>query len=115
MAPGVLNLTFPQGDTWALSLTWNDSAGAPINLTGYTAAMQLRLTYDAVTPVLSLTSTSGITLGGSAGTVALLVDAPTTAAIDAGIYVYDLDLRSGGGVVTRLVQGSVTVTPEVTR
>ena len=30
-------------------------------------------------------------------------------------YVYDLEIESAGGVVTRLMQGQITVTPEVTR
>lgn len=115
MSPGILNLTLAQGETWSLSLTWTDDAGSPISLAGYTAAMQVRVMYDSATPVLSLASGSGITLGGAAGTVAISVDATTTAALPAAIYVYDLELRSAGGTVTRLVQGNLTVTPEVTR
>jgi len=110
-----LNLTFPQGATWSLALTWNDDGGDPINLTGYTARMQVRPSYDASTTVLSLTNGSGLTLGGAAGTVTLRVEAATTTTVSAATYVYDLELQSGGGEVTRLVEGTLEVTPEVTR
>jgi hypothetical protein len=39
----------------------------------------------------------------------------TTAAIEEGIYVYDLEITSGSSIVTRLLQGNITVNPEVTR
>lgn len=110
-----LNLTFPQGATWSFSLAWNDDDGDPINLTGYSAAMQVRQTYKSTTPVVSVSSGSGITLGGALGTVAVQVSATTTDDIKAGRYVYDLELTSAGGEVTRLIEGTLTVTPEVTR
>jgi hypothetical protein len=37
------------------------------------------------------------------------------AAVTAKTYVYDLELVSGAGVVTRLVMGTFTVRREVTR
>jgi hypothetical protein len=38
-----------------------------------------------------------------------------TGAIEEGIYVYDVEIASGVGTVTRLMEGTVTVNPEVTR
>lgn len=110
-----VNWTAGQGETWSLSLTWKQSTGTPVDLTGYTARMQARETYGASSTVLSLTSGSGITLGGTAGTIAISVPASTTAAIGAATYVWDLEVVSGGSAVTRLVQGNLIVTPEVTR
>ena len=110
-----INWTVGQGETWSLNLTWKDSSGTPVNLTGYSARMQARETYAATSTVLSLTSGSGITLGGTAGTIGISVGAATTAAIGAATYVWDLEVVSGGSAVTRLVQGNLVVTPEVTR
>jgi hypothetical protein len=39
----------------------------------------------------------------------------TTSSIEEGIYVYDLEITASTGAVTRILQGQVTVTPEVTR
>jgi hypothetical protein len=113
--PGLLNLTFSQGATWKLNITYTNDTGNPVNLTNYTARMQARSTYDASTAALSLTNGSGITLGGTAGTIGLLVGATVTAAIGAAQYVYDLELVSASGEVTRLIEGTLIVTPEVTR
>ena len=110
------NITINQGATFELTVTWKDSAGTAINLTGYSARMQVRETYSSTTSVVSLTNGSGITLGGSAGTIAIVISATTTAALTAPFSgVYDLELVSAGGVVTRLLQGAATVSPEVTR
>jgi hypothetical protein len=110
------DLEIKQGATFSLTATWKDSTGTAINLTGYTARMQVRSAYDSSTTIISLTSSSGITLGGSAGTIAITVSATTTAALTAPWSgVWDLELVSGGGVVTRLLEGIVSVTPEVSR
>jgi hypothetical protein len=101
-----------QGSTFTRSVTWSQD-GLPVNITGYTAAMQIRSSYSSSTPVVSLTSSSGITLGGTAGTIQITISAVATAAIAAGNYVYDLELTSGG-TVTRLLEGQFIVTPEVT-
>lgn len=113
-APGTLNLTCYQGASFDYTLTWN-VGGSAVNLTNYTARMQVRTTYDATAVALSLTSGSGITLGGTAGTIFIEALPTTTAAIPGGQYVYDLELVTAGGAVTRLVEGTFTVDPEVTR
>ena len=110
------DLEIKQGATLSLTATWKDSTDTPVNLTGYTARMQVRSTYDATSTILSLTSGSGITLGGSAGTIAITASATVTAALTAPwAGVWDLELVSGGGVVTRLLEGAASVSPEVTR
>lgn len=110
------DLEIKQGATLSLTATWKDSTGTAVNLTGYTARMQVRATYDSSSTILSLTSGSGITLGGSAGTIAITASATTTAALSAPWSgVWDLELVSGGGEVTRLLEGAATVSPEVTR
>ena len=110
------DLEIKQGATLSLTATWKDSAGTAINLTGYTARMQVRATYDSSATILSLTSAAGITLGGAAGTIAIAVSAATTAALTAPFSgVYDLEVVSGGGEVTRLLEGTATVSPEVSR
>jgi hypothetical protein len=64
--------------------------------------------------VFSLTDTDGLTLGDAAGTVQIQLSATDTADVS-GKYVFDLELESPGGVVTRIVEGVIEFTPEVTR
>lgn len=110
------NILIEQGATFRYNLIWKDSGGVPVDLTGYTARMQIRRRHTDGTALLSLTSTAGdIVLGGSAGTVVVVATAAGTATLPARPSVYDLELISGDGTVTRLVEGEVTITPEVTR
>lgn len=116
-SPGVLDLNCYQGASWDYSLTWQ-TGGSAVNLTGYSARMQVRDSYDGGSAVVSLTSGTGITLGGTAGTIGLELSATATAALDGTPntqYVYDLELVSGAGYVTRLVEGRFYVFPEVTK
>lgn len=110
------NITIEQGATFQLNLLWKDSLNAPINLTGYTARMQVRKKHSDPVKLLDFTTENGaITLGGAAGTIVITGLATLTDDVPAKPCVYDLELVSAGGFVTRLIEGSVTVTPEVTR
>ena len=115
MIAAIYNMLVDQGATFSRVLTYKDDAGNPVNLTGYTARMQVRDTYDAAGVALNLTTENGgIALGGALGTITLAATATATAAITADQYVYDLEMITGSQV-TRLVEGTFTVTPEVTR
>lgn len=115
MQPGSLDFLMPKGSTFSRTLTWKVN-GSAVNLTSYTARMQARTSHISNTVVLDLTTAnSKITLGGTAGTVTLTLSAADTAAITQTSLAYDLELVSAGGVVTRLVEGQIVLTPEVTR
>jgi hypothetical protein len=111
--PGTYNITCPQGATWDRTFTVT-VGGTKLNLTGYTAAMQVRESADATATLISLTNGSGITLGGTAGTVDVVISSAVTAGVAAGSYSYDLELNSGS-TITRLLEGSFNVTGNVTR
>lgn len=125
MTAGRYDMEVDQGTTFRKTITWKDSSSTPVNLTGYTARMQVRASFTSSGTVASLTtSNGGITLGGAAGTVALYISATDTAAFstaspsqfaDAFVGVYDLELVSASGDVTRLLHGDFIVNPEVTR
>ena len=115
MAAGTLDFTIEQGATFNLLLTWKIN-GTPVNLTGYTARLAARVDVEDTEVILSLTtSNGGITLGGSAGTISLDQTATQTTILPAGTYVYDLELIASNSTVTRLVQGELLISPEVTR
>jgi hypothetical protein len=114
MIPGKYNLVCPQGSTFKQQFTWTID-NVPVNLTSYTAKMQVREKHISDVYNLNLTTENGgIVLGGNAGTIRLIANATSTAGIIAKEYVYDLELNSGGEV-TRLIEGKFIVTPEVTR
>ena len=109
------NTIIDQGADWYLTVTYENPNGTPINITSYTAALQIRSLPSDPTTVLSLSTGSGITITGATGTVAVHATATQTRAIDEGTYYYDLEITAPSGVVTRLVQGQVVVSAEVTR
>jgi len=112
---GTYNFVMDQGATFTLQMVYQNGAGVPINLTGYTAKMQLRLKYGAPDPAaLTLTTENGgLTINGPTGTISILATDEQTLALDPALYVYDLDIISGG-TIERLVMGQVTVRAEVT-
>ena len=111
---GIYNFTMDQGSTYTVQMVYLDPNGNPINLTGYTAKMQLRLQYgDPVAALTLTTENGGITINGPTGTINILATDEQTLVLQPTFYVYDLDILSGG-TIQRLVQGQVTVRPEVT-
>jgi hypothetical protein len=85
----------------------------PVNLTSFTARMSLR--DKTAKELLSLTTANGrITLGGTAGSVTFLIAATDSAKLPFGVHSYDVDIVSGGGVVTKFLKGSFTVLRERT-
>ena len=112
--PGTYNITAYQGANFDRTFTITQS-GTALNLTGYTSAMQVREAADSTATLLSLTSGTGITLGGTAGTIDVAITASQSSAIPAGSFAYDLEITSGAGQVTRLLQGGFTVSGNVTR
>lgn len=112
--PGTYNITCPQGATFDKTFTVSLD-GSPKDFTGFSAALQVRETFDSTSTVVSLTNGSGITLGGVLGTIQVVIASTATAAIPAGYYSYDLEITSGAGVKDRLLEGKFVVTPEITR
>lgn len=115
MPAGIYNILADQGATFARELVYKDSTGTPINLTGYTAKMEVRPTIGSATLLLTLSTANGrITLGGAAGTITLSVPAANMN-FDPGSFAYDLEVTSAGGTVTRVVMGQFVLRGEVTK
>jgi hypothetical protein len=109
-----LNLTCKQGSTFTRRLTYKIN-NVIVNLTGYTARMQVRPDHASQNLILNLSVGNGITIDGEHGTVSITVTASTTASIPASTYVYDIELIAPDTTVQRILEGKFIVTPEVTR
>jgi hypothetical protein len=107
--------TADQGATFNQVIVWRDSTNTPVDLTGYTARMQIRYKVSS-SVALSLTTENGrITLGGTNGTITLSISASDMEDLPSGPYTYDLELETDGGEVSRLLMGAFVVRSEVTR
>ena len=111
MAAGTYNFTLEQGATFNRILTLQENSSA-MNLTGYSVASKFRSTHDSSTVVGTFKCTIS---DATAGEITMQMTNSTTAAIEEGIYVYDLEITNSAGTVTRLMEGNITVNPEVTR
>jgi len=114
---GPVHFTIDCYSQFVSTITWytNTAKTTAKNITGYTARMAIRRKQSDSSALADLTSSSGITLGGSAGTIVITLTKDQTAAITPGPGVWDLELIDGSGIVTRFVEGTCTFTPSVTR
>jgi len=116
MAAANYDFEIEQGATLIKPIVWKDSAGVPVNLAGYSARMQVRRSASSDDVLLEMTTQNGkIQIAAATGTVTLVFGATTTAAINWRRGKYDLELVSADGTVTRLIEGEISVSPEITR
>ena len=117
-APGAYSTICVRGETFSRTILWQDSGGDAVDLTSYSAELVIvnfgpklfdNDTRGLRTTVKTLTESSGLTLGGTAGTILWEMTAVQTAIFPLGHLLYSIKLTSGVGVVTYLLQGAVNV------
>lgn len=117
MAAGVYNTVIEKGATFELTVTYKDASGTAVDLTTWTVRMQVRTTPASESTIL--TSEGGsptITLTkNSSGVISATISATNTAALTAATAYYDIEAQNASGVVRRVLQGRIIISPEVTR
>ena len=113
MAPVfITNIAIYTGTDFAQTYLLEDyTSNSPLNLTGYTAAAQMRKTYESS----SVSATFTTSIAAADGQVTLTLTDTVTTALSPGRYVYDLVVTDGSSLSTRVVEGQAIVTPGVTR
>ncbi len=104
-----VNIIMDQGTTFNTQYVFTDDNDNLIDFSSYTANSQMRKAYTSNTAYAFSVSMN------SNGTIILSMNAATTSSITAGRYMYDLEVQDVNGTRSRLVEGMVTVTPEITR
>lgn len=104
------NLVIDQGSTFSTDLTLSDENGDPLILDGYSANSQIRRWYTSTNAAASFTTSVNV----ASAVITLTLTANQTSNLVSGRYVYDVEISSGAEV-SRIVEGIVTVTPQVTR
>ena len=112
MSAGTYNLVIDQGSDFALDLVVKQS-GSALNLANYSGRAQLRTSHSSS----SIAATFTVTVKNAAnGALKMQLPGTTIKDIDSGQYVYDLEIfTANDSIVKRIIQGDVTLTPEVTR
>jgi hypothetical protein len=121
MPAGKYTFIIEQGTTHEFTIVKKDSNGDAVDLTGYTARMQIRPDFaDLTTTVYTTVSSSiagdgtGLYITPESGSIDVLISAQVTEGFDFDTGFYDLELYSGS-IVERLLQGKVKINREVTR
>jgi len=104
------NLVIDQGSTFLVELDLKDENGDVLQLGGYTANSQIRKWYTSANPAASFSANINV----SNGSLTLSLTSDQTSNLVAGRYVYDVEIQDNTST-TRIVEGIVTVTPQVTR
>jgi len=90
----------------------DDVTNANINVSGYTVRSQMRRSYYSANATASIVCT--ITDAAN-GEITMSLAAANTANIKAGRYLFDLETVDTLSNITRVLEGIITVTPEITR
>lgn len=130
MAAGKYNFTIEQGATLNFEIAYTDSNSNPIDLTDYTARMQIRPLVGSSNVYITLSSSleecgTGLNMSGSSGTnspvsgtIGVYISAATSSLFDFNTAYYDLEIISGSGncaYVSRILEGKVKLSKEITK
>lgn len=116
MTASIYDFELEQGATSRKIIVWTDSNGTLRDLTGYSARMQIRQYVGSDVVLFELSTTNGkIVISPVDGEIALYFSAIDTEKMTWRRGKYDLELVSVSGEVTRLLQGKITISPEITR
>lgn len=106
------DLIIDQGANFETTFDLVGDDGDPIDITGYIFSGQIRKSYYSTNSTANLVITI---LNSVAGNTLITLGASNTANIVAGRYVYDIKMKDTSNVTSRVVEGIVTITPQVTR
>jgi hypothetical protein len=102
------NLIIDQGADFAAEIYVEDINGDPLDLRSHAARAHMKKHFTSSNSVI-------FTCAALEGKVTLALSAVQTMSLVPGRYVYDLEVVNSSNVVSRIVEGIVTVTPEVTK
>lgn len=105
-------LTLDQGTDYAGHIVLTNDDGTPLDISGSTFLCQVRKSYYSANVTANLIMTIADAANGN---VRLTLDAANTANIKAGRYLYDIKRTDANNAVTRLIEGIITVTPQVSQ
>lgn len=102
-----------RGDTWRRSWLLKDGTGAPIDLTGASARLHLRLEDDTL--IAEADALNGrLVITPLDGRIDLTIEAAFMRTLDLITYLWDLEVNYASGVVRTIEQSRLVVTRDIT-
>ena len=114
MSAGTYNMVIEQGATFVRIFRWL-SDSTPVNLTGASAKMQVRETTESSVLFEASTSNGRLSIADALGEITLTITAAESTAFDWLFGKYDLEVTTAAGTVYRLIQGTISISSEVTQ
>lgn len=121
MAAASLDITVEQGATFSMQLTFNDATPLPIDVSAWTFTGQIRTKYDAPAIIASFTFTAGVSSNQKIVTLTDIVTEGIPVAPASNykskptFYAYDIFAALPGGVADKILTGTASVVPAVTK
>lgn len=122
MAAGKYNFTIEQGTTVDFEIVYKDSDNQPIDVDNHSGRMQIKdkpgggVTHITLTNELATDGTGLDFTDGEQGKIKVFISAYSSSLLNFNKAFYDLEIATSDTyeVVTRLLQGTVTLDKEVT-
>ena len=116
MTAGTYNIVIEQGVHYVQDILYKDHNDEPISLDGWSGKMQIRKSYNSPDVIFEFSTDNGkMKLNNPTGNIRLEAGFEDTRKLDFDTAVYDIDLTNIEGVPIRILQGTVTLSREVTR
>lgn len=117
VSSATVNVNFEEfaGNTLQMIFSYKQSNGTVIDLSSHTARMQVRVAISDVSPVLSLTNSSGIALASTGNNLVVTISAAQTLTLGVGSWIYDIELTDSLGKVNTFCYGKIKLKQAVTR
>lgn len=106
--PGEFAIESRTNTAFSLTLTYEDSTGAPVPMSGWSGLLEVKAEPTGTAVMTFTTSNSTMTLGSADGSIVLAQGTAVTAAVAPGVYVYDLRLSASPSQPDVIVEGAWT-------
>lgn len=104
-----------EGDTLEMLFNYKNPDGTQVNLTGYTAKMDIRTAIGAAA-LITVTQADALVLGGVTNNISIaLTPAQTKTTLGVGSFVYDIQLTDTLSKVNTLIAGKIVIKASVTQ
>lgn len=113
------DLTIYRGDSKTWNITFTDSAGAAINITGYTVFFTVKkknsYTDDTVDTAAIVQKNITVHTAPATGQTQVALQPSDTSSVTPAVYVYDMQLKDTSGTILTFITGNFTISADVTR
>jgi hypothetical protein len=107
-----LELYCDQGTDFSFTMDITNDDGTAVNVANYTFTSSIRKSYYSSRVTANMTVN---VLSTANGNLAISMNSATTSNIKAGRYLYDVKMKNASNTVTRVVEGIITVYPQITK